>query len=236
MEQLVAASLKAIGSVFAPGMLGVFIKSLLLSLLVLVGFVVLVTSIAAGVAPMFAQTYPQWSEWLPYLTGAGAMLFAFFLFPGIMPIIVNFFDNRIATNIERQDYPAARPIDPPFWPEFWHDVRFSLLAITLNILVLPLYLVPFVNIFVFYVLNGHLLGKEFFVMVARRHRTLSNAKALYNAHSRTVFAGGVILTIIATIPLVNLFAPFWGIAMMTHFYHAITQTNKMDILTADNKL
>lgn len=229
MEQLIASSFKAIGSVFAPGMLGVFVKSLLLSLVVLVGFVIGVTLLAAEMAGYIGLGYPELSTLLPWLTGFGATLFAYFLFPGIMPVIINFFDNRIATIIERQDYPDARPIEPPFWPEFWHDVRFSLKAVLLNILVLPLYLVPVINLFVFFVLNGHLLGKEFFVMVARRHRSLSNAKALYHAHSRTVFAGGVILTLIATIPLVNLFAPFWGIAMMTHLYHALTRTRKMDI-------
>jgi len=228
MEQLITASGKAIGSIFSPGMFGVFIKSLLLTLLALVLFVMGVTSIAAMLAGYV--TDPQIAAWLPVLSGFGAVLFAYFLFPGIMPLIVNFFDSKIATLIEQKDYPAARPINPPFWPEFWHDARFSLMAISLNILVLPLYLVPVINIFVFYVLNGHLLGKEFFVMVARRHLPLTNAIALQRAHSGTIFAGGVMLSLLATIPLLNLLAPFWAIAMMTHLYHALKKTPKMEVM------
>ncbi len=228
MERLIDAALKAIGSIFAPGMFSVFVKSLLLTFAALIGFVVLVTSFAGIIASHLSD--PAMASWVPMISGFGAALFAYFLFPGIMPIFVNFFDAKIATLIERKDYPAAHPIDPPFWPEFWHDVRFSLSAIGLNILVLPLYLIPIINLFVFYALNGHLLGKEFFVMVARRHLKLEDALVLRRANSRIIFSGGIILTILATIPLINLLAPFWGIAMMTHLYHIITHTAKIEVL------
>ena len=223
------ALLRAVGSVFVPGMLGVFIVSVGVALLALIGFVIGATSIVSLIAPALVSD-PATSSWLPWATGVGAALFAYFLFPGIMPVVVNFFDSKIAALIEAQDYPAAKPIDPPFWPEFWHDARFSLKAILLNILVLPLYFVPVINLFVFYALNGHLLGKEFFVMVARRHQTLPNALVLRLAHRRTIFIAGIILTILATIPFLNLLAPFWGIAVMTHLYHALTGTPRSDIL------
>lgn len=227
MEQLSTASFKSIGSIFAPGMLGVFVKSVLLAIVALISFIILVVY-AAGFASDYVQN-PVTAAWLPVATGFGAGIFAYFLFPGIMPIVVNFFDNQIATIIERRDYPAAKPIEPPFWPEFWHDVRFSLMAIALNILVLPLYLIPVIQLFVFYVLNGYLLGKEFFVMVARRHQPLENAKAMRAAHGRIIFVGGVVVAILATVPVINLFAPFWAIAMMTHLYHSLAHTPTMEI-------
>ena len=228
MERLIEAALKAIGSIFSPGMFGVFVKSLFLTLAALIGFVVLATSLAGMIAGHLSD--PAVASWLPMLSGFGAMLFAYFLFPGIMPIFVNFFDAKIATLIESKDYPYAAPINPPFWPEFRHDVRFSLKAVSLNILVLPLYLIPMVNLFVFYALNGHLLGKEFFVMVARRYLPLPEALALRKTHGRTIFAGGVMLTLLATIPFLNLLAPFWGIAVMTHLYHSLNNTPKIEVL------
>ncbi len=229
MERLINAALGAIGSIFASGMFGVFVKSLLLTLAALVGFVVLATSFAGIIASHLSD--PAMASWVPMLSGFSAALFAYALFPGIMPIFVNFFDAKIATLIEKKDYPAARPIDPSFWPEFWHDVRFSLRAIGLNILVLPLYLIPLVNLFVFYALNGHLLGKEFFVMVARRYLPIEEALLLRKTHGRTIFAGGVMLTLLATIPILNLFAPFWGIALMTHLYHSLSNTQKIELLS-----
>ena len=52
----------------------------------------------------------------------------------------------------------------PFWPELLHDLGFTVKALLLNILVLPLYLVPVLNLVLFYWLNGRLLGREYFVM------------------------------------------------------------------------
>jgi CysZ protein len=228
MDKLITASFKSIGSIFAPGMLGVFVSCLFTTFFVLVGFVFLVTMGAAIFSDLISD--PSLSAALPWFSGMGAGLFAYFLFPGIMPVIVNFFDSKIAGVIEQKDYPVVRPISPPFWPEFWHDVRFTLFAIFLNIVVMPLYLFPVIGQIAFFALNGHLLGKEFFVMAARRYMPLEDALALRTQHGRTIFVGGIILTFLATIPLLNLFAPFWGIAVMTHLYHAFKATPKAEIL------
>ncbi len=228
MEKLIAASFKSIGSIFAPGMLGVFVSCLFTTFVVLVGFVFVVTVGAASFSDLISDV--KLASALPWFTGLGAGLFAYFLFPGIMPVIVNFFDSKIARVIEQKDYPTVRPISPPFWPEFWHDARFTLLAVILNILVIPLYLFPIIGQIAFFALNGHLLGKEFFVMAARRYMPLEEALALRTQHGRTIFIGGIILTVLATIPLVNLLAPFWGIAVMTHLYHALKATPKAEIL------
>lgn len=228
MEKLSAAAFRAIGSVFVPGMLGVFVASTLLTLGALTLFIFGTTGVSAYVSTLVSN--PSLATWLPWASGVGAVMLAWFLFPGIMALIVNFFDQRIARLIEEKDYPAAQPIEPRFWPEFWHDLRFSLSALVLNILILPVYLIPVLGQVAFYMLNGHLLGKEFFVMVARRHKPLPEALALRRAHSRTIFIGGIFLTVLATIPMINLVAPFWGIALMTHLYHSLVRTPKMDVL------
>ena len=87
---------------------------------------------------------------------------------------------------------------------------------------MPLYLLPLFNLCLFYLLNGYLLGREFFVMVARRHMPIETAEALRKAHSRPVTIAGIALALCATIPIANFFAPFWGIAVMTHLYHRLT--------------
>ena len=141
-----------------------------------------------------------------------------------MPIIVNFFDERIANLIERADYPnTPQAASRPFWPEFLHDMRFTGIVIMLNIIVLPLYLVPLLNIFIFFGMNGYLLGREFFMMVARRHIPIAEAEALRIKYRNTITLAGAALTFLATIPLLNLIAPFWGIAVMVHLYHKLTQ-------------
>jgi len=213
-----SASLKAFQSLFAPGMLRVFVFSVLLTLLALSVFFIGASGFFFWLASVMQN------GWIGVIGSLGAGALAWFLFPGIMPVIVNFFDDRIATLIERQDYPGARPKPPEFWPEFWHDARFSAMAVLLNLIVLPFYLIPLLGVMGFFLLNGYLLGREFFIMVARRYMPVSEAVALRKHHGTTILLAGMALVLCAIIPFINLFAPFWGIALMTHLYHRLTKT------------
>lgn len=215
MKDIFIAAQKAVGSIFVPGMLGVFFFSLVLTILVLTGFTIGMSTLVGVLLDDFIFPYAS------YILGfLGSFMLAWIFFPGIMPIIVNFFDNKIATLIEKQYYPDAKPPNNfPWMSEFVHDLKFSLSAILFNILALPFYLIPVVNVIIFYWLNGYLLGKEFFVMVARRYMPVAEAEKLRRAKSQKVLIGGVLLTLAATIPIINFVAPFWGIALMTHLFH-----------------
>ncbi|MFW0777917.1 MAG: EI24 domain-containing protein [Rickettsiales bacterium] len=222
MQYLSSAFTKAVGSLFAPGMIGILLMSLVITITALACFFF-------GASAFFFWLFE--SSWLAWLGAFGSGIFSWFLFPAIMPIIVNFFDTRIVRLIERHQYPHAQgAIEPPFLPEFLHDARFTLKALLLNLLALPFYLIPVVNLLLFYSLNGYLLGKEFFIMVARQHIPIDDAVALHKRHTRTASLAGTGLAIAATIPIINLFAPIWGIAVMTHLYHAINDTPKAEIL------
>lgn len=226
MGDLINASVRAVSSLFTPGMLGVFLASLLVTLAVLGGFVL-------GTSGVLVWAASHWglSAYVPWLGSFTSLMVAWALFPGITPVIVSFFDMRITRLIEQHDYPAApAPHEASFMPEFWHDVRFSLKALLLNIVVLPFYLFPGLGIVLFYWLNGYLLGREYFVMAARRRMPVVEAEALRRKHSRAVLAGGVLLTLVATIPFVNLFAPFWGVAVMVHLYHRVAGTPDSRVL------
>lgn len=225
MELLMQCFPRAVRSLLAPGMFKVFLYSVLLTLFSLIAFVMLST----GIFDYFFDGTEY--DWLTWVAGAGSFMLAWLLFPGIMPIFVNFFDVRIAGLIEKQDYPAATPLaETPFWPELWHDVRFSLFVITMNILLLPLWIIPIFYIPAFYLMNGYLLGKEFFIMAARRHMSITEAKRLHATRSRAITISGMGLTFLATIPFINLVAPFWGVAVMTHIYHSIKATPASQIL------
>ncbi len=222
MPLLIRAPLKALRSLLIPGMGMIAFWSVLLALGVLTLFVIAIGFAFDWWSGHLASTLL--APWLGWMGALGAFFVAWLLFPGIMPIFVNFFDNRIASLIERHEYAATPARENPFWPELWHDVRFSLLAIFLNIAILPLYLLPVLNLFIFYLLNGYLLGREFFIMVARRHMPIEQAVALRKTHGRMVTLSGMMLALLATLPFINLFAPFWGIALMTHLYHGVKGT------------
>lgn len=223
MDHLIVSFFRAIRSLFAPGMGGVLVKSVLITIATLMLFIVITSHIFGFLATLTKD--PSLAAMLPWLGGIGSMFAAWMLFPGIMPVIISFYDERIASIIERYDYPAAPPVRvADFWKELFHDMRFSAMVISLNLLVLPLYLVPVVNIVTFPLLNGYLLGREFFVMVARRYMTIEEANALRLKHARAVLTAGIAVALLTVIPIVNLVAPFWGIAVMVHLYHRLERT------------
>lgn len=220
MGLLFISALSALRSLWVPGMFAILCRSLVVTILALIAFIIVMTGLSSWAAQF--MTDPILREHAGVLGGLSAAALAWFLFPGIMPLIITFFDERIIGTIEASDYPGAKPAPRPFWPELAHDSRFALIAIGLNILVLPLYMVPVINLFLFYVLNGFLLGREFFMTVARRYLGIPAADALRKTHTRAITLGGIGLSLMATIPLVNLFAPFWGIALMTHLFHTLS--------------
>jgi len=87
-------------------------------------------------------------------------------------------------------------------------------------LALPIYLVFFflgpLNLFVFYALNGYLLGREYFELIAHRRMEPLQALHLRRAFQGQMFLAGVIITFLMTIPVVNLLAPVIATATMVH--------------------
>ena len=235
MEALLSSAIRAAKSLFTYGMIEVFMKTIVVTVMSLAIFVV------------FFSLFFDWlahevhglaiANFLPWLGSIGASLIAWILFPAIMPVIINFFDDTIAFLIEEQDYPKSmKGHEQAFWPKFWHDMRFSLVAIGLNVLVLPLYLVPVLNMCLFYFLNGYLLGREFFCMVARRHVSSRETDNMYHNHSAVIICTGVLVCVLATIPVANLPAPFWGIAMMVHLYHRLEPLLELELVTPKSPL
>ena len=66
---------------------------------------------------------------------------------------------------EARHYPEAAGGRGPAGPEDPGGLRLGVAAVALNLLALPLYLVPGLNIPVYLLLNGYLLGREYVEMV-----------------------------------------------------------------------
>ena len=103
-----------------------------------------------------------------------------FLFPAVMVLIMSIFLEEIAEAVEGRYYPGLPPARPqPFGEMLWGSLSFALLTLVANLAVLPLYLVflfiPPLIPFVFYLLNGYLLGRESFELVAVRRLDLRSA-------------------------------------------------------------
>lgn len=148
------------------------------------------------------------------------------LFPVILPLIAVLFQEQIATIVDREEYQAEPETALPFLPELMYGLKTGLMALALNLLCLPLYFTVVLFPFVYFSLNGYLLGKEFFEMAAARHMGREAAVKLRKRYGTVVFLCGAAIVLMSTIPAVNLIAPFTGIALMGHLYWMIMEREK----------
>ncbi len=163
----------------------------------------------------------SWFEFLAgWLSGAATLLLAIFLFPAVMMLISGMLLDYVVAAVEARHYPdLPPPRKQPFLEIIFYVVKFTLVVVGLNLLVLPLYLVPGLNLVVFWVLNGYLLGREYFEVVALRRLTGREGKALRRANGGRLFFAGLAVALLMTVPLLNLLMPVVGTAFMTHVFH-----------------
>lgn len=157
-------------------------------------------------------------EWLISLGGIAAVLIAsFLLFPAVMGLAQSFFLEEAAGAVEARHYPDLPPAgEQPLLEGVWDGLRLAAVTIVVNIVALPLYLLPLVNFIVFYAINGYLLGREYFEVVAVRRLTPDRVTLLRRRIQGRMILAGIVIAVLLTIPLLNLLAPVVATAYMVH--------------------
>ena len=74
----------------------------------------------------------------------------------------------------------------------------------------------------FFLVNGYLLGREFFEFAAMRHRPEAEAKMFRRKHSTTIFLAGLVIAAFLAVPVVNLATPLFAAAMMVHLHKMLS--------------
>ena len=169
---------------------------------------------------------------LDWTAGLGTLILVWFLFPVMLPLVASLFLEPVAGRIERREYDLKTPPSLPIGPEMLEGLKFAGLSLLLNLLALPLYLVPLLFPFIYYALNSYLLGREFFETVAGRHVGRKAAGTLRRKHALKVLLFGFVIALCATLPLAALFAPFIGVAATVHLFQAITKAQETRSLPA----
>ena len=155
------------------------------------------------------------------------------LFPSVVTLIVSFFLEDAIKAVESRHYPELADTRRQSVKEIvLITVKFTLISLVLNILALPIYVIFFfigpLNLFVFYALNGYLLGREYFELVAHRRYDPLQAIHLRSAFKGQMFLAGVVIAFLMTIPVVNLVAPMVATAALVHLVH--TWQSRLDVL------
>ena len=77
------------------------------------------------------------------------------------------------------------------------------------------------NLFVFFGLNGYLLGREYFELAALRRMDAHAVRSLRRRFGWRMFASGVLITLLLSLPVVNWLMPMVAIAFMVHHIEEI---------------
>lgn len=170
----------------------------------------------------------SWLEWPLQILGSFAVVaLAWLLFPAVATAILSLFLDRVLDRLDAQHYPELPPARRvPLRAVLASGARLIGLTLALNLVALPIYLAfPAINLFLFYTLNGYLLSREYFDLVAFRRLDGVAAKALWRARLGRWFLAGVAIAALLSLPIVNLAAPLIAAAFMLHL---VTGTRGME--------
>jgi uncharacterized protein involved in cysteine biosynthesis len=110
----------------------------------------------------------------------------------------------------------------PFSDALRDTLAFLGVLIVANLLAFILYaLFSPLALFIFWGLNGFLLGREYFQLAAMRRLGRDGAKALRKQNWFTIWIAGTLMAIPLSLPLVNLVIPIFGAATFTHLFHGL---------------
>ncbi len=222
---------KAIGQLGDPRFLRVTLWGVVLCIALLVavclGFVWLIRAFVPD-----AVTLP----WIGQVGGIDALLsvgsallmlgLSVFLMVPVASAFSGLFLEEVVEAVEERHYPEAPPVPRiPLWEGLKDSANFLGLLIGVNVVAFAIYIFtgPFVPL-AFWALNGLLLGREYFTLVAMRRLGREGARQLRRRNFWQIWLAGTLMAVPLSVPLVNLFIPVLGVASFTHMFHRLAQT------------
>jgi CysZ protein len=163
------------------------------------------------------------------LIGIGSILLmlglSVFLMVPVASAFSGLFLDTVAAAVEDRHYPGLPPATPlPLADTVIGSLNFFGLVVFINFLALIGYIFagPLAPV-IFWVLNGYLLGREYFSLAAERRLPKPQARALRKANAGRVWLAGILMAAPLSVPIVNLFIPVLGAATFTHLFHRLAR-------------
>ena len=224
---LIEAARRALYDIIDPKMRGILWKVLGLSLLCLIALWFAVRAIFMRLAFPWLEslfpTLPDWAGWISFvlllLAAVGLALGLALMMAPVSAFVAGIFLDDAAAHVEKSHYPDLPPGTPmPAMTAMIEALKFLGIVIAGNILALFLLLIPGVNLIAFFIVNGYLLGREFFEFSAMRFLSPEETRALRRKKGLTVFLAGLVIAGFLAIPIVNLATPLFATAFMAHVF------------------
>lgn len=229
---MIPALVKAFQQLDDPRLRRVLLLSFGASLVLFVVLVVVVSVILGGLDLIGISWLDSLVAWLG---GIATAVLALLLFPAVLGIVISLFLDEVAEAVEARHYPdLPKAPGQGFWAGLWSGIAFAGLLIGVNLLLLVAYAVMALTVILaplipvlFYVVNGRLVGREYFEQVAFRRYETRTVKGLRQAHAGRIWIAGMIIALIAVVPILNLIAPVLATAFMVHILQDVARANNL---------
>lgn len=224
---ILSAFFAAMAQMGDPRFRGVLIKGVGLTILLLLGLYALVFYGMMFVLPETVNLF--WIGEVRVAQGlisSGSvvlvMILSVFLMVPVASAFTGIFLDDVADAVEARHYPHLGPAPVvSLTDNILESIKFLGVILIANLGALVLYFTPFAP-FVFYALNGYLLGREYFRMIAVRRLGRADAGRVFRANLLTVWTAGALMAVPLSIPILNLVIPILGAATFTHLYHRVS--------------
>src|SRR5271170_4335577 len=185
---MLSDALESLIQIFSPPFRTVMWKSLGLTAFVLLLLGLGLDRLASSLMP----GSPIWLSWiLSIVVALGLIASLTFLAAPTALLVAGFYLDNIADAVEQAIDPLGprgRPLPLP--ASLYVGLRFAALSLLVNLAVLALTIFTGLGFVAFFVLNGYLLGREYFELAAMRHLPLPQAVELRRQRSFDVFIAG----------------------------------------------
>ena len=141
-------------------------------------------------------------------------------FPWVLSLVIAFFLDEIVTVVRESNYNNKFLETTGNSQAIICAVKFGVLTSLINLVCLPIYLIllffPIMSLVFFYLVNGLLLGREYYGLVTIGYVANKERRAVYKENRLQVYLAGLFIAFMMTIPFINLIAPVLGSVMMVH--------------------
>jgi uncharacterized protein involved in cysteine biosynthesis len=154
------------------------------------------------------------------------LVLSVFLMVPVASAITSMFLDDVADAVEARHYPWLDPAPRlGLATQISDTLRYFALILVANLFALILYaMLPVAIPFIFVALNGFLLGREYFQLVALRRLGRDGARVMARRHRGQIWLAGMLMTVPLSVPLLNLLIPVLGAATFTHLFHRLARS------------
>lgn len=151
------------------------------------------------------------------------LVLSVFLMVPVASAFTGIFLDDVTDAVEARHYAALGPAPKvPLGAALRDSAGFLgvILAANLAALVPYLLLAPLAPV-IFVALNGYLLGREYFQLIAMRRLGRAGAREARRRNAGTIWLAGAVMALPLAVPVVNLLVPVIGAAAFTHLFHRL---------------